>query len=407
MLLDGSHKIHAVTEFMGSYHRKRIAPFGVRLSPPVCLAFFLLLFALVGITHCPLRVEAQTQLSLSRPLRVKWKYETPSTVNLTPAVDRENVYLPLTQGDMVSLRVADGELNWRTETGGDISASPVADERGVYIASEADGPSSAVTPRTTGALRALGRNSGVTLWMRTLPSPIRGVLTSNEKLIFGGASDGRVYAVQKESGLFAWVLKHSAPFFSHPLVHQNRLYLGSEDGSLLAIEQGTGRIAWRYRTQGALRGPVAIVNQTLYFGSADSHVYAVNARDGRLLWRVRAGASIQSVIPTPKGLVVTSLDNFVYFLSLNRGGRLWKRQLAGRIAAQPLTIDDGALFAPLAGDECVILDLREGKKVNSLVVGEDNNTAASPIVAGSLILLTTRQGLFAFSGWTAIEATRT
>lgn len=359
--------------------------------------------AFVLLQHTP--CVTSTQLSLSRPLRVKWKYETLSTVNLTPAADRENVYLPLEGGDIVSLRVVDGDLNWRTEAGGDISAAPAADDRGVYVASETDTAAGTFTPRATGALRALGRNSGVTLWMRTLQSPLRGTLVSNDRLIFGGASDGRVYAVQKDSGSIAWVMNYNAPFVSHPVLSEGRLYIGSEDGTLFSLDQSTGRIIWRYRTRGALRGPVALADQMIFVGSADSYVYALGARDGRLRWRVRTGASIQSVRPTPKGLVVTSLDNFVYFLSINRGARVWKRQLAGRVAAQPLAIEDGALFAPLAGDECVILDLRDGRKVNSLLVGEANNTGASPIVIGSLLLLTTRQGLFAFSGWAAADPT--
>ena len=105
----------------------------------------------------------------------------------------------------------------------------------------------------------------------------------------------------------------------------------------------------------------------------------------------------------PGGLLVASLDNFVYLLSLNRGDRLWKRQLAGRLAAEPLTTNDGALFTPLSGDTGVVLDLRDGKQLNSLPIGEDNSTTASPIVAGSMLFVTTRRGLLAFSR--PVEAT--
>jgi serine/threonine-protein kinase len=346
----------------------------------------------------------EERLSLSKPLKIKWKYETSSTVNLTPAFDKGNVYLPLSAGDVVSLRSADGELNWKTETGGDISASPVADERGVYIASETTLETAvAYTPRATGAVRALGQKSGVTLWMRTLQSPIRGVLASDEHALYGGAADGRVYAIRKDTGQIIWVLEHNAPFLSHPVVSGNDLYIGSEDGTLFCVNKGTGQTRWRYRTRGSLRAPVAVVEQMVFVGSADRNVYAIRAQDGRLRWHVRTGAAVQSVLPTLRGLVVTSLDNFVYSLSPARGVRLWKRQLAGRVAAQPLAADDGALFAPLAGDECVVLDLRDGRKLNSLEVGEDNNTGASPIAVGSLLLVTTRQGLFAYSGWSEAD----
>lgn len=358
----------------------------------------LFLLALWAFPWLPPGVGAQASITLSRPLHTQWQYPTQETVNLTPAVTPEGVFLPLTGGALVSLRASDGKLNWRAEMGGEISASPLADERGVYIASETGVPSGGATaPRATGALRALGRQSGVTLWMRTLQSPIRGALVSNETILFGGASDGRVYAVRKQTGEVIWAVQYNSPFLAHPALRDNRLYIGAEDGTLLALDAGTGRTLWRYRTRGPIRGPLAVANQTVYVGSADAYSYALKESDGRLRWRARAGAGVQSVITTARGLLVVSLDNFVYHLSFRRGERFWKRQLAGRTAARPLALDGSALFAPLAGDECVILDLRDGKKVNSVPVGEDNNTAASPVLAGNLLLLTTRKGLLAFA----------
>src|SRR5712691_5644443 len=142
---------------------------------------------------------------LSQPMTIGWRYESnPAlTLNLTPAFDSERVYLPLAGGIMVSLKAANGELNWRSEMGGELSASPVADERGVYVASET-GKSESGARRATGALRALGREGGVTQWMRTLAMPLRGSLTlSNGKLIAGG-SDGKIYSFDSRNGEARW-----------------------------------------------------------------------------------------------------------------------------------------------------------------------------------------------------------
>lgn len=337
-------------------------------------------------------------LALSEPLTVRWQYRTERTVNLTPAAEDERVYLPLTAGTLLSLQTESGQLLWKEETGGEFSASPLADEQGVYVATEIGATGESHFPRATGALRALGRKSGITRWMRTLQSPLRGSLAAGEKMLFGGGSDGRVYAFGKERGEIIWMAQFRAPFASQPVLSGGRLYIGSEDGNLYALEQETGRVLWRYQTRGAVRGPVAVAEQTIYFGSADSYVYALRETDGRLKWRARTGAEVQAVAYTPSGLLVASLDNFVYFLSLRRGGRLWKRQLAGRIASQPLASAEAALFAPLAGDACVVLDLKDGKQVNNLPVGEGNNMAASPVVSGEVLLVTTRQGLVAFGG---------
>lgn len=336
------------------------------------------------------------QIALSQPLTLRWQYSTDATVNLTPATDGQRVYLPLAAGTIVSLRAADGQMFWRTEIGGELSASPAADERGVYIASET-GVVQGKAPQAAGALRALGRESGVTLWMHTLPFPLRGALAINEQTLFGGSSDGRVYAVNKKTGEILWVRQFNTPFSSLPTVSKTNLLIGNDDGTLFCLDQATGKPLWRYRTRGPVRGRPSVSQGIVYFGSADGYVYAVDETSGQFRWRTRTGAGVQAVTVTEGGLLVASLDNFVYFLTLTRGGRLWKKQLAGRIAAQPLAAADGALFTPLSGDTGVVLDLRDGKQLNSIPIGEDNNTAASPIVVKDVLFVTTRQGLLAFS----------
>ena len=297
---------------------------------------------------------------------------------------------------MVSLNSSDGRLNWKSDTGGEISASPIADDRGIYVASEY-GDVASVSRMTKGALRALGQESGVTRWMRTLPAPIRGSLAVSATTLFGGAGDGTVYAIDKQTGLTRWSTRYSGAFASQPILSGALLFIGSDDGSLHALDQVTGKAAWSYRTHGPIRGPVAVISGVVYFGSGDAYAYAVSESTGKLLWRSRTGAAVQSVAGTGEGVLVASLDNFVYLFSLNRGRRIWKRQLSGRISSQPLTATDGALYVPLSSNSGVVLALRDGKQVNTLPIGEDNSIGASPIGVGNLVLLTTIRGLLAFS----------
>ena len=362
----------------------------------------IILLLIILIYFPSLQIQAQfntkidAQVALSQPLTIKWLYESEFTINLTPATDGERIYLPLASGLLVSLRAADGQLLWKADLGGELSSSPIADESGVYVASEAVGEQG-TAPRANGALRALGREGGITLWMRTLPMPIRGSLIANEINLFGGSTDGRIYAVRKKTGDISWVTQHSAPFASHPVIYGSNLYIGSNDGALFSLNHSTGKVNWRYRTRGAVRGRAVVVNGIVYFGSADGYVYAVREADGRLRWRRRTGAGVQTVAFAENGLLVASLDNFVYLLSFNEGDRLWKRLLGGRIAAEPLTSPDGVLFTPLSSSTGVVLDLRDGKQLNSLPIGEDNSLAASPIAAGKVLFVTTRHGLLAFS----------
>jgi outer membrane protein assembly factor BamB len=362
------------------------------LFPPV---FSLIL--LITLFASPIRgQEKEAHLSLSQPLTIKWAYLSDATINLTPITDGDHIYLPLASGVITSLNATDGKLIWKTDLGGEISSSPTADGNAVYIASKSLEDQKS-TRQPTGSIRALGREGGITLWMRMLPMPIRGTLIESGPNLYGGASDGRVYAFKKRTGDIVWTLQYSSPFASSPIIAGARLYIGCDDGYFFALDKSNGKIIWRYQTRGPIRGRAFLSNGYVYFGSSDGYVYAVSESDGRLRWRRRTGASVQTVTGAWNGLLVASLDNFAYALSYSNGDRLWKRQLAGRVVAEPLATLDGALFTPLSSPIGVVLDLKSGKQLNSLPIGEENDLTASPIISGSLLLLTTKHGLLAFS----------
>jgi eukaryotic-like serine/threonine-protein kinase len=347
---------------------------------------------LVFVVATLLAQAANSEVLLSQPLTIRWRYESTVTLNLTPAFDNERIYLPLAGGTIVALKAKDGQLYWRSDMGGELSASPVADENAIYVASQTVGQADA----SAGALRALGREGGVTQWMTPLVRPLRGALTISGGKLFAGGSDGRAYAFDKRTGGVLWSIPFPSPFSGQPVLKAGRVYLGSEDGTLLALEEATGRVLWRYRTKGAVRGPVAVAGESVFFGSGDGYVYAVSSDRGHLKWRKRTGAGVEAVVLAGDTLLAASLDNFAYLLNL-RGSMLWKKQLPGRISAQPLTIEEAALFTPLSSSAGVVLALKDGKQVNLLPTGEELTSSASPILVGDAIILTTEHGLLAFA----------
>lgn len=356
---------------------------------------FLILALPLAILSDPL--AGQNFADLARPVYVRWLFKAEGVTNYTPAADNERVYLPMANGSVVSLRLSDGGLVWRTEIGGALSASPAVDNRNVFVASESLPTPKSVYPQATGVLRALSRQSGLTFWMRTLPSPVKGIINLNSQNLFVVSSDGRLYAFRKESGEIKWIKYNSSPFNTLNLLDENTLYACDNYGDIISIEPDSGKTLWRYRTRKQLRASVTIYGNMIYAGTADGFVYAIDRATGRLRWRVRAGAAIQAVLAGEKWVLATSLDNFVYCLSPQNGAKVWKRQLAGRVTAPPLVLHNHVLLAPLAGDECLVLNLEDGKKVNSIYVGEDNNTEAAPVLTSDALLLTTREGLLALS----------
>src|SRR6185295_11451994 len=169
----------------------------------------------------------KTDIVLSDPLTIRWRYDSNSTLNLTPASDNERIYLPLGGGILVALKAKDGQLYWRSEIGGELSASPVADESAIYVASEILPTGNEAPKGSSGALRALGREGGVTQWLMPLVKPLRGAIAINGGKLFAGGSDGRAYAFDKRTGGVFWSIPFPAPFSGEPLADGGRVYFGS------------------------------------------------------------------------------------------------------------------------------------------------------------------------------------
>jgi outer membrane protein assembly factor BamB len=305
--------------------------------------------------------------------------------------------MPLSSGVLMALNASDGKLNWKAEAGGVFSTVPVVDERSVFVAQRYGEPAQ---PLPGGTLRALSKTTGVTLWMRTLPVAISAGLAVDASALFGASGDGNVYAFDKRTGLVLWSTQYQDEFTAQPTVSGDHVYFGSKAGTLRALNAKTGEIVWQYKAGGAIQGPPAIFDNVVYFGSNDANVYAYSEAHQKLLWHRRTGASVQAVAVVPSGVLAASLDNFAYFLSLNKGSLIWRRQLPGRISARPITSSDGALFTPFSTDQAIVLNLRDGKTANTLLLGEENSSSAAPVSVNNLVLITIPHGLLAFSSTT-------
>lgn len=357
-----------------------------RLQIKVASLFLVLFWAVPTFPRTP-------ELVLSQPLTLRWGYGSDKTTNFTPATDTKSIYLPLIDGTVVALNADDGKLRWKSEAGGQFSAAPAADEHTLYVATEYPaGEKNAVR----GTLRALSKDTGITLWMRTLQAPLRGSLAAGPRAVFAGAANGGVYAFDKRTGMTIWANTYGDEFDAQPMLDGDRLYIGSVGGWLRALNQTTGAPMWQVRTRGAIRGPIAIRETILFFGSDDGHVYAVGDSRGKILWKRRTGAAVQAVAVVEDGVLASSFDNFAYLLSLKHGSVRWRQLLPGRVPARPVTALDGALFTPLSTDSAIVLSLKDGKPVNRLQIGQENSSSAAPVVVGDTVFVTTAKGLMAF-----------
>lgn len=355
----------------------------------------LTLLASLLLVFTTFRVAEGKELSLSRPLVLRWILGQKDLMNASPGFQSESLYLQTADGIITSVRVADGRLVWRGEVGGEFSTVPLADERAIYVASE---PGLGAVNRSRGLITALSRASGITVWSRTLTSPIQSNLRLAGGALFYATRDGRLFSLSTETGETLWSTKYPHTFSETLLLSGRKLLLHTAEGLILSFDVQTGKPSWRYRTQDLLKGAIATADGRVYVGGANGYVTALEESAGGVIlkWRRRVGTSVVGVSHTARGVVVVTGDNFVQLLSPKRGSRLWKQRMPGRVFAQALTDSENALFATLGGDACIVLSLESGRQVNYVSVGEGNGIVAMPVLTPTALIVPTRTGLLAF-----------
>src|SRR5262249_29642947 len=149
------------------------------------------------------------------------------------------VVVPYPSGDLVALRVSDGQVLWsetlsRTRTASSLTAMsdaarPAIDAGTVFAVGHA------------GRMVATAEKTGERLSSLTVPS-IQGPWVAGET-VFVVDTGAQLLANTRRDGKILWSIKlAAAPTWSGPVLAGNHLWLTSNKGHLITVEATTGRI---------------------------------------------------------------------------------------------------------------------------------------------------------------------
>lgn len=159
--------------------------------------------------------------------------------NTSPAVEGDVVVVPYPTGDLVALRVSDGQPIWsetlaRTRTASSMAAMsdtarPVIDSGTVYAVGHA------------GRMVATVQKTGERLWSLTVPS-IQAPWVAGDS-VFVVDTGGQLMAITRRDGKIQWTTKlPGTNTWSGPVLAGNRLWLTSNKGHLVGVDAATGRV---------------------------------------------------------------------------------------------------------------------------------------------------------------------
>ncbi|NDC41238.1 MAG: hypothetical protein EBZ77_06780 [Chitinophagia bacterium] len=224
-------------------------------------------------------------------LAVKWRFGADGSLEASPAIYDNAIYIASTVGTVYSVKKDDGTLLWSYSAGpaSSFTSSPAISFPYLYIGSQ-DSNMYCFYLVSPSAPTATPK------WLYKTRGPIySSPAVSAGKCIFGGY-DTRIYCVDTQTAAANWVSTVSrSNIFSSPVVSPDNslVYIGSNDNNLYALNINNGTVKWQYNTVGFISSSPLYYNGRVYVGSASKYFWAFDAQTGTVVWQKNVNSQMQ------------------------------------------------------------------------------------------------------------------
>jgi outer membrane protein assembly factor BamB len=371
--------------------------------------------------------NAFQELDLSFPFKICWYLKNEEPLNNFIASDNI-IFLSSVGGIIKSIDSESGDKRWETDLGGEIISIPYIDGENVYVVSKpkesqneipANNEVSANDSGKNIIIRSLNISSGVTIWQTNVKTdliPEQIFLYVYKSSLLIADKNGNLHSISKNDGVFKWKKSLGVKLSAPPYFYADNAILGTFENQLIILNLSEDKI---YKKVDLHVIPTAISlntdDETLIIGDRKGVVssikiekteYEITKKEKKEKkekkgknnsWKFRLGAEVSNISITPGGLLITSLDNFAYLISAEKGNLKWKKRLVGRISDKSLVLDNYALITTTAKPTISVVELSTGKLINEIILENEDFVTANPIKIRNKIIVPTSKGLYAFA----------
>lgn len=329
-----------------------------------------------------------------------WKFESNKLTEMKPVAVSKNVVVALSDAALINLDAATGSVNWRAELGGEIVSSPVSDGKILIAVTKVNSGGNAQIVDSL-VLRALSSETGLTIWQKNFPAARESFLIPNGKTFIFAANHSEnsasLSSLEFATGEMRWNKILSSALTTNVYFSEREIYFGVKDSLIYSIGTERGEILKQFKIKTSGAKKIAASTSLIFFDDARGEVSALKQSDSRPIWTLRTGGAVQSILPTNRGLLATSLDNFVYLQRFSNGKRQWRRRLASRPLSATLVNDEIVLLLTNGENSATLLELKKGKISNQILLGDNNYAVAEPAIADNFVVIPTFNGVLGFA----------
>ena len=369
----------------------------------------LLLFSSV-LLYSVQNVKAQQKLNLDSPLSFCFVKKENNISQLKIASDNEGLFLAFHSNELKKLNASGFNVEWSFLIGGvlisDIIVSQGTD-KAIFIATKTFSNQSsddfANNPSLFSAktiVRSVNSLTGVTNWQFTMENSAESsnsvFLHVEGNKLFALLDDGKIFVINNLDGKLIWRTSFEGNLSAKP-VFAKKTILAAQNKVIKIYSNENGKFINSIKAPEKVTALFVNDGGQIFWGDQRGGFYAWDIALNKQLWKFSAALEISNVLTSPEGILITSFDNFIYFVEQENGKRIWKKRLSGRVITPPLIYDKFVLITSIGENRLSILDLVTGRLVNQILVPETEFIQNQPLIVNDKLILSTLNHLYFYS----------
>jgi outer membrane protein assembly factor BamB len=359
--------------------------------------FFLSCVLVTACLHGFVReIQGKDSPNLSEPFKKCLVYGTGNGLSKIVASDNvSNLILTTDNYSLASINPSTGLENWKSQTGGRLEGDTVTDETSLFFITSYESENK----DRTYILNSVSLKTGTTNWQKKFTDGGKISLQPivDKDIIFILAGEKSICTILKSDGNTIWTKDFPFRIFAIETIKPGLISVLLEN-RLIRVFIKTGEILAEAKLKKESISSFIANESYILFGYVTGEIIKAAPSENKIeiLWKIKAGAGISGLSEYHDGVLVTSLDNFIYLYSMESGKLRWKKRVAGRINIKPLIIGEFAVVASSGDNSASVFDMRDGKVVNQIQVETDNYFSGQPQAVGRYIIFQTFKGTYFF-----------
>jgi len=278
-----------------------------------------------------------------------WEVTTNLPISGGLGIGAENLFVGTTDGEVIAIRLIDGETSWTSEVTSEVLSIPRYSEGKVVIRS------------IDGAIASLNADDGEKQWTYVKDVPALSLRGTSSPVIksggvIAGYANGQLVVIRLNDGMQIWQTSVAVPrgrgalsrmvdVDSDPLAGDRFIYAATYNGGLAAVDIRNGQIAWRsselssYKQMSADWTSVFLVDTNNVLWSADQTSGDINWSQASLEHR-----GLTAPVTMGDYLLLGDFEGYLHVISIFDGELVGRMKVSDKAIKMPPIVEGDNVF---------------------------------------------------------------